>query len=217
MNERMSSKRKFRVVLLLPVLALLALGACQEPKRASDYRDAFPLTVAKETVSLSVTAPSGSRGLTGQEALNFERFVRDYHNRGRQALTVQASTGKRGRDGADRLRSLLRTAGVADREISIVGAGSGNTVRLSFNAYKVKVPECGLFTTKTTPNWTNRRHANYGCATRRNLGLMVEDPGDLLKAKTTSPGSGARAAGVITGYRAGGGAATGEAEAEAAQ
>ena len=217
MSEHIFSRRKSRAAFLFPALVLLALAACQEPTRPADYRDAFPLTVSKETVALSVLAPSGTRGLTGQEALDFERFVRDYHNRGRQALTIRASSGKRGRDGAERLSGLLRNAGVPERDISIVGAGSGNIVTLSFNAFKVKVPECGLFTSKTTPNWTNRRHADYGCATRRNLGLMIEDPGDLKKAKTMSPGDGPRAAGVISGYQAGAAATTGAATTEATQ
>jgi len=41
MSERMSSKHKSRAAFLFSALALLALGACQEPNRAADYRDAF--------------------------------------------------------------------------------------------------------------------------------------------------------------------------------
>jgi pilus biogenesis lipoprotein CpaD len=216
MSERMSSKCKFRAAYLFPVLMVLGLGACQEPTRPADYRDAFPLTVAKETVALSVRAPSGTLRLTGQEALDFKRFVRDYHNRGRQALTIRASAGRRGRDGAERLRGLLQDAGVPERDITLVGAGSGDIVTLSFNAFKVKVPECGDFTSKTTPNWSNRRHSNFGCAYRRNMGLMIEDPGDLKKAKTMSPGDGRRAAGIVSGYQ-GGAAATEETTTEEAQ
>ena len=107
MNERItciSSRGKSRAANLFPVLVFLVLAACQEPTRPAAYREAFPLPVSKETVALSVLAPSETRGLTGQEALDFEQFVRDYHNRGRQALTIRASAGKRGRDGARRLR-----------------------------------------------------------------------------------------------------------------
>ena len=203
MSEHLTFKRKSRSAYLFPGLVILALSACQEPTRPAEYREAFPLPVSKETVALSVFAPSETRGLTGQDALDFERFVRDYHNRGRQALTIRASAGKRGRDGAQRLNGLLLKAGVLERDITLIGAGSGNIVTLSFNAFKVKVHECGKFTTKTSPNWTNRRHSNYGCATRRNLGLMVRDPGDLDRAQTESPGDGPRAAGTISGYRAG--------------
>ncbi len=186
-----------------PLLVSLALAACQEPKRAAEYRDDFPLTVSPTTVSLSLEAPSGQRGLTGQDALDFERFVRDYHNRGRKALTLKAPAGQSGRSGAEKIRSMLVGAGIPKNEIRVVRAGTGNIVTISFNAFKAEIPECGRFTSKTTPNWTNRRHADYGCATRRNLGLMVKDPHDLKQAQTVSGADGPHAVGVVSGYRSG--------------
>jgi len=203
MSDRMPYRQKPLMTLVAPVLVSLILAACQEPKRAADYRDAFPLTVSPTTVSLSVTAPTGQRGLAGQEGLDFERFVRDYHNRGRKALTLTAPAGQSGRSGAEKIRSMLVDAGIQINEIRVVGAGTGNIVTMSFDAFKAEVPECGQFTSKTTPNWTNRRHANYGCATRRNLGLMVQDPHDLKQANTVSGADGSRAAGKISGYRSG--------------
>ena len=197
----MFHKQCSRTAWAAPLLVLLTLAACQEPNRAADYRDDFPLTVSPATVSLSLEAPSGQRGLTGQAGLDFERFVRDYHNRGRGALTLTAPAGQSGRVGAEKIRSMLVDAGIPKNEIGVVGAGTGNIVTVSFNAFKVEIPECGRFTSKSTPNWTNRRHADYGCATRRNLGLMIKDPHDLNQARTVSPADGSRAAGVVSGYR----------------
>ncbi len=201
MNERMFRKQNSWTVWAAPLLVSLALAACQEPNRAADYRDDFPLTVSPATVSLSLEAPSGQRGLTGQAGLDFERIVRDYHNRGRGALTLMAPAGQSGRRGAENIRSMLVNAGIPKNEIGVVGAGTGNIVTMSFNAFKVEIPECGRFTSKPTPNWSNRRHSNYGCATRRNLGLMVQDPGDLKQAQTLSPADGSKAAGTVSGYR----------------
>ncbi len=98
---------------------------------------------------------------------------------------------------------MLVNAGIRKNEIGVVGAGTGNIVTISFNAFKAEIPECGRFTSKMSPNWTNRRAADYGCATRRNLGLMVQDPHDLKQAQPVSPADGSRAAGVISGYRSG--------------
>lgn len=212
----MRHKQYSRISWAAPLLVSLALAACQEPQRAAEYRDDFPLTVSPTTVSLSLEAPSGQRGLTGQAGLDFERFVRDYYNRGRGALTLMAPAGQSGRRGAEKFRSMLIDAGILKNEIGVVGAGTGNIVTMSFNAFKVEVPECGRFTSKTTPNWTNRRHANYGCATRRNLGLMVQDPRDLKQAQTVSGADGSRAAGTVSGYRTPA-AAPAAGEAEAAQ
>lgn len=211
MSERMFHKQNSWTVWAAPLLVSLALAACQEPKRAAEYRDDFPLTVSPATVSLSLEAPSGQRGLTGQAGLDFERFVRDYHNRGRRALTLTAPAGQSGRSGAEKIRSMLVGAGIPKNEIGVVGAGTGNIVTMSFNAHKVEIPECGRFTSKANPNWSNRRHSNFGCATRRNLGLMVQDPGDLKQAQTVSGADGSRAASTISGYRSSGAAASTEA------
>ena len=102
---------------------------------------------------------------------------------------------------------MLVDAGILKNEIRVVGAGTGNIVTMSFNAFKAEIPECGRFTSKTNPNWSNRRHADYGCATRRNLGLMVKDPHDLKRAATVSGADGPHAAGVVSGYRSGAAAA----------
>lgn len=133
MNEAMSMKRISWTVFWVPILFSLVLSACQDPKRPADYRAAFPLPVSKEKVSLSVTAPSGKRGLTSQDALDLKYFVNDYHNRGRQALTINAASGKRGRSSAEKIREILVNAGIAEREISLIGGGGGNTITLSFN------------------------------------------------------------------------------------
>ncbi len=211
MSERMFHKQYSWTAWAAPLLVSLALAACQEPKRAAEYRDDFPLTVSPDTVSLSLEAPSGRRGLTGQAGLDFERFVRDYHNRGRRALTLTAPAGQNGRSGAEKIRSMLVNAGIPKNDIGVVSAGTGNIVTVSFNTFKVEIPKCGRFTSKANPNWSNRRDSNFGCATRRNLGLMVQDPRDLKQAQTLSPADGAKAAGTVSGYRGGGAAAEGEA------
>lgn len=169
---------------LAVAMVWIGVAACQEPERAADYQKAFPLVVSKETVSLSLAAP-GEAGFSGQQAIDFEGFVVDYHNRGRSPMVIEAGAD------ADRVQALLVKAGIAPQNVSIIGPGAGTgrdgTITLSFVAYKVDVPECGQFTSKTTPNWTNRRHSNYGCATRRNFGLTVSDPGDLERAQPMSP------------------------------
>ena len=150
---------------------------------------------------MSVRVPVAQQGLTGEEALEFDGFVRDYLNRGRRALTIKAG-GKGNLSGAEQVRNLLVNSGIRAREISVTEAGfSSGDVIVSFSAHKIQVPECGDWSSAPTFTPRGQHHSNYGCATQRNLGLMVQDPGDLLKAKTMSPGDGEHAAGVIRNYR----------------
>ena len=179
----------------------MVLAGCQDPEFPADYRQAFPLVVSKETVSLPVNFSSGGLNLSGQAALDFERFVVDYHNRGRKALMIETGVGKTARSGAEKARKLLMKAGVSSAEISIARGGPGGGVMLTFAAHKVKLPECGDFSAKMSTNWTNIREPNFGCAFQRNLGLMVRDPGDLKKSQTMSGADGPKSSSTINSYR----------------
>lgn len=193
----------FRAAVLL-VAAPLLLGACQAtPKGPNDYRATNSLWVSKETVSLSLPAPLSPSGLTGQAALDFDRFVLDYHRRGRRAMAIKAGKGSRhSMDAAGQVRDMLLKGGVRAREISIETAGfSADAVLLTFNAFKVAVPKCGKWGQNATLNVNNRNHSNFGCATQRNLGLMVQDPGDLERSRPMSAADGTRYEGVIGNYR----------------
>lgn len=194
---------KFRASLLALVSTTLLLGACETPKGPSDYRAVNPLKVSKEMLSLSLPAPLPKAGLRGQAALDFDRFMIDYLRRGRKVMTIKAGKGsKHSMVAAGRVRDMLVRGGVSAREISIVPGGfEADAVLLTFDAFKVKVPECGKWAANATFNWSNRNHPNFGCATQRNLGLMVRDPGDLNRAATMSGADAERFRGVIGNYR----------------
>jgi len=193
----------FRAALLFVALTPLLLGACEVPKGTDDYRVNSPLRVSKETVSLSLPAPLSQSGLKGQAALDFDRFVLDYHRRGRKAMAIKAGKGSRhSMDAAGQVRDMLVRDGVSAREISIESGGfEADAVLLTFSAFKVKVPECGKWDQNATLNVANRSHGNFGCATQRNLGLMVQDPGDLNRSQPMPGADGTRYEGVIGNYR----------------
>lgn len=193
----------FRASLLLAVLVPLVLGACELPKGPYDYRATNPLKVGKETVSLSLAAPLPKNGITGQAALDLDFFKADYLRRGRKAMAIKTGKGSRHSVNAARqVRDILVRGGVSAREISIEPGGfEADAVVLTFNAFKVTVPECGKWSQNSTLNWANRDHPNFGCATQRNLGLMVSDPGDLIRAVTMPGADGERYQGVIDNYR----------------
>jgi type IV pilus biogenesis protein CpaD/CtpE len=61
-----------------------------------------------------------------------------------------------------------------------------NAVILSFKGYEIKVPECGVWTGEAGFNPTQLPHTNRGCAYQRNIGLMLADPGVLIKPNALS-------------------------------
>ena len=181
-----------------PLLLALALVACEAPKRAVDYRDANPNVVGKETHLLTIRVPPSGVALADRDAGGLERFLRVYLERGQGPVMAEtpAVSGLR-------VRELLIGAGLRSPEIVIRSADTGASSQgavLTFVANTVKVPECEDWSSKSTYNWTNRRHSNFGCATQRNIGLTVANPGDLAKPRTLSHRAAPQANHIIYNY-----------------
>ena len=171
--------------LIVPVLFSLAVTACEDPKRAADYREAHPLIVVKERLSLSINVPDADGALSAEDADGLRRFVGNYLDRGQGRFVVEADDAR-----MRRLHGLLRAAGLRSREIAVrQGSGGATDARLavlSFVASAVKVPDCGDWSSSVGLNWSNRNHTNFGCSIQRNLGLMVVNPADLSSPATMS-------------------------------
>ena len=197
-----------RVWSVWPVLLTLALVACEAPKQAADYRDAFPLVVGTEALSLSIADPSAGATLAAPDVKGLEGFIRVYLDRGEGPLVAET-----GADKAARVRELLIDAGLRSPEIVIRPAGTavsaGKSAVLTFAANTVKVPECKDWSAPATYNWSNRRSGNFGCSFQRNLGLMVEDPGDLAKPRIFSSKAAPHANQIIYNYDPAAGEPTG--------
>ncbi len=183
-NTYSPKKTGFRALfILLP--AILALSACEAPKRSADYRVNHPIKVEIETVSLALTLPAAGRAWSFEEKRTLAAFAEDYLRRGQGALAIKVGDTV---GNAQRMRDVLMNEGVLDKEMAFEGneALSGPSVLMKFTAAKSVVPKCGQWKSGATYNWSNRVQGNFGCATQRNIGLMVADPMDLKKAQPMS-------------------------------
>ncbi len=183
-NFTMRSQRALKY-LFGAVIVSLAITACEDPKRAADYRETHPLIVVKERLSLSINVPGGDGALSAEDADGLRRFVGDYLDRGQGRMVVEVDDAR-----VRRLHGLLRAAGLRSREIAIRQGSGGATdaglAVLSFVASAVKVPDCGDWSSSVGLNWSNRIHTNFGCSIQRNIGLMVVNPADLSGPATMS-------------------------------
>ena len=62
-----------------------------------------------------------------------------------------------------------------------------NEVNLTIKSYLVTLPGCPDFTSRAGRTFDNRPHSNWGCATASNIGLMVDEPRDLLIGRGGTP------------------------------
>ena len=196
---------------LLAVGLVFGLAACEGPTHPADYREAYPITVSEETMVMPIANAFSENKLTVDQSQTIKGFVRDYISRGRGKMVIEVqSGGGRGKTNTatgTQVQDMLINAGMRRHELEI-SRGTGPTAYdagavVRYVAAKVSVKECGDFSSDVTANWTNRRHSNHGCATRRNLGLMVENPMDLVRPRPLSGADGERAVRVIQLYRSG--------------
>ena len=98
---------------------------------------------------------------------------------------------------------LQRRVPTSQPQARRVGLGGGAGLRLIVGRYLVVPPEC--------PNWgkpsfrdpMNTLSSNFGCANQVNIGLMIADPGDLVRGKRLTPAMAGAAVLGIERYRAG--------------
>lgn len=175
------------------LFAALLLSACSGlPNHSPDHRGNYPIKVGSEQVSILITVPDDGTVLAPIEKRRWNRFLRDYVNRGRGAVLVErpASIGLQDDQAKKRIRFFLANQGLGETQVSMTPQGdpalSASTVRLTFSANQAIVPTCGNFKTSMAYNPRNLPFEDLGCATQRNLGLMMADPGDLVKARPFS-------------------------------
>ena len=202
--------RRLSVVAALAAVALLPACEAKHPGPV-DPAKTFATRVVDESVELPLQVRAEGELLAPADRIRLERFVADYHLRGRQPLVIRLAAGD---PRVQRVRRALIKAGVRAREIA-VSPEAGSGVQLSFTASAAQAPECGHWGSRSSFTWTNRNHANFGCATQRNLGLTVANPADLERARPMSGTTGDYVIKVVTGDNGGGDGGGGDAGAAA--
>lgn len=193
----------------------LALSACEDMH--SDYRTRHPNVVAKQTYTLLVEAPRPNTTITLSEQARMEQFVGTYRSRGEGVIEITLTDGVDSRDAALGIGGALVDAGLRPEEVVVrfnptvatPAEGAEATVTrppramLSFQGYVVQVPECGDWSQSSSFLPENSPPHNFGCATQRNIGLMVRDPRDLLRASASGAGDAQHVGDVLNKYRTG--------------
>jgi pilus assembly protein CpaD len=173
--------------LQLGALAVAAvLAGCGAPYQSNptslEARHIYPLTVESQVVALDIAGDGGGRPLPA-EALRLDQLVYDYVVSGSRRLLVQTSRahGTLGDGLAQTVANRALAVGLARPEVVVVDSGvADGPVTVSFERNLVRLPECAGWNVEPSFNPSNSPHVNFGCATQRNLGMMVANPADLV-------------------------------------
>jgi len=197
---------------LIPLAALAPLlGACGNDLGEHDYRQRFPLTASKREAVATVAAPIAGQPLSLPDRASLDQLSREHQRRGAGpvVVTVGAEDGESGKAAAQTLAdSVLAGLGlpVGEVETRIVGGGNPRpgVAVVTVPIWGADLPQCGEWQWEPNADFGNRDMSNnFGCATQRNLGLMIQNPADLVRPRDASGRDGNRAVDVLDKYRKG--------------
>ncbi|MEQ1707648.1 MAG: CpaD family pilus assembly protein [Terricaulis sp.] len=207
MNSRLS----------LLALGLSALGACAsvptpELPPTSSSADRHRIEVEQTSERLEVAVAPSDVSLSPKSRADLGDFASGYLRYGHGALILSAPAGSTNTDAASRLAGEIRmslvAAGVSYAALASSSYdASGETeapVVVSFARFEAVAPECApLWEQDLAHQSNNQAWESFGCASQANLAALVEDPRDLLRARTEDPRDSGRRATVFEAYREG--------------
>ena len=97
----------------------------------------------------------------------------------------------------DHLRARVPTARPQVRRIGLDG---GRDLQVVVGRYLVVPPQCPNWSKPSNSDPRNLRAGNLGCSVTANLGLMVADPGDLVRGRRQTPALGAHGVAAVERY-----------------
>ncbi|MBC7952624.1 MAG: CpaD family pilus assembly protein [Rhodospirillaceae bacterium] len=198
---------------LLVVILPLAVAACGGVDMANyDYRQRHEVTVESRKAVATIARPAEGQALSVTDAMVLTDLAREHLRRSAGPVVIAA--GKDDDAFAQSLAARLADAGVPADRIQIAVSETSGSATITVPVWTAKVPECGQWPDRVNPDFRNENTWNFGCSVTRNIGLMVSDPADLVRAREATGRDANRSVDVLTKY--GQGKATGaEAEAQA--
>lgn len=206
-NRRIFRRDRRRRTTLLAVLAVIVAGCAQTVADWTPAATPHDIQVKWVTHEHSININSPASQLTNQEARSLDRFLSEIDLRPSDRLFVDVGPqpGEVVSDARiDAINEQLRHFIPGAQATAITGEkGTNNKINLIVGRYVVLPPNCPDLSRPTATNPGNTPDSNFGCSTQRNLGLMLADPGDLLRGRTLGPANGEALSIGIRRYRAG--------------
>jgi pilus assembly protein CpaD len=178
-----------------------AVAGCQHDRGAQvagwtliDPAQRHPILVSQQPVSLNLHIARGSQGLNPMQRARVLEFVSRSNaaDAGNSRVVIAAPGGSANEgaamEAADEARQLMVDSGYSEASIAMTAyhAGGGEApLRISYMRFVADAPDCGGdWSENLAANYQNTPYPNMGCASQRNLAVMVANPADLLGPRT---------------------------------
>lgn len=186
---------------------VLLAGSCASPNVGAfaDPNVNYPIEVEPQFAEANFTAPAPSAGLNPADSARFGRFVADFLDRGRGAISVSVPDSTESPEIIAFFGEKLASLGVPRTRI-LVGthaAENARTVKIGYVRYLARTQNCGAWTTSRTNIADNTPAENFGCSTQHNIAAQVSDPHDLTAMQSPDPRDPARRTDAVKKYEKG--------------
>lgn len=148
------------------------------------------------TFSHKVNFASGGTALTNGERARFEHFLSEIAVgfADQVSLAIPGAAGSGAQTAERRIGSIgdyLKTRAIRSNLApeNARGAWDGSVI-VTVGRYVATPPPCPNWEKPPGYDFTNTEMSNLGCASTTNLGLMIADPGDLVRARRLGPADG---------------------------
>ena len=196
----------------LAAATLVIVAGCQSISHVEDWSNVPERKqpqVSEVQYSHEVSFRPASAELSGREGERLLAFLNNAQAARKDAFYLVSGNPEVPTNLSDARKTIvadyLSTFGVKIRFLSSdfgVKSPAADAVNLVIRRYVVTLPGC--------PDWSGDRFtynnvptSNWGCASATNLGLMVAEPGDLIRGRDEGNADGAYAATSIANYRKG--------------
>lgn len=182
------------------------------PTDPRGYREIFPIGVRKITTAVELPGKNGQERLTPSEIRKISDMATAFLEERQNQLVVAIPGGSAGDarvlGRAKQIGDLVKRRGVPASRMMLRVANEDTSedgpIVISYDMLVTTVPECGDWGKESSHDETNTAHYNFGCSIQRNIGLMIDDPRDLIEPrKTTATHDATRSSVVLEAYRKG--------------
>lgn len=174
---------------------------------------------SQDTETLFVELPHGGRQLSHSQAADVRRFAERFKSESTGQIRIAAPRAAGGRFAVARsmrqVEDIVSGAGIPRSAIRLQDYSGSNpefgpALRIAYSKPVAIPPHCEDFSKDLGVDRERLPTRNYGCATQRNLALMVANSRDLQHPQQSAPRSSERRSVTWTEY-VGGGSTTGAA------
>jgi pilus assembly protein CpaD len=199
--------RKHVRMLCVAGLALVLPG-CEEHRRLEDHMAValgdpelrHPIRFSERRAVMDIEVPPDAEGLSQSQLVDVYRFLDRYKRESNERLVVSLSGSTRDRAALQRslddVQRLVIEAGIDDQKLRPqrhrpIARGIA-TIRLSYGRPVAVAPLCDHWPEDVGRNEERIPYPNWGCATQRNLAVMVDNGRDLIRPQAEDPRSSER-------------------------